>query len=46
MAGIRFTDVQPRPTEFLDLTSVTLDEFAQLVQPFEDAFPCGQNTRT
>jgi Helix-turn-helix of DDE superfamily endonuclease len=38
MAGIRFTDVQSRPTEFLDLTSLTLDEFEQLVPPFEDAF--------
>jgi hypothetical protein len=36
MAGVRFTDVQARPTEFLDLTSVTLDEFQQLVPPFED----------
>ena len=31
------TVVQARPTEFLDLTSVTLDEFQQLV-PFEAAF--------
>jgi Helix-turn-helix of DDE superfamily endonuclease len=38
MAGVRFTDVQDRPTEFLDLTSLTLDEFEQLVAPFEDAF--------
>jgi hypothetical protein len=38
MAGVRFTDVQARPTEFLDLTSVTLDEFQQLVPPFEAAF--------
>src|SRR6267143_703031 len=37
MAGIRFTDVQFRPTEFLDFTSVTLDEFQQLVPPFEAA---------
>jgi hypothetical protein len=32
------TDVQARPTEFLDFTSVTLDEFQQLVPPFEAAF--------
>src|SRR5712691_7102138 len=38
MASGRFTDVQARPTEFLDLTSVTLDEFQQLVPPFEAAF--------
>jgi hypothetical protein len=38
MARVRFTDVQARPTEFLDLTSLTLDEFQQLVPPFEAAF--------
>src|ERR1700757_328955 len=38
MASLRFTDVQARPTEFLDLTSLTLDEFQQLVAPFEAAF--------
>ena len=38
MAGVRFTDVQARPTEFLDLTSVTLEEFQQLIPPFEAAF--------
>ena len=38
MANIGFTDVQARPSEFLDLTSVTPDEFQQLVPPFETAF--------
>ena len=38
MAGVRFADLQSRPTEFLDFTSVTLDEFQQLVPPFETAF--------
>jgi hypothetical protein len=38
MASIRFSDVQARPTEFLDMTSLTLDEFQQLVPPFEAAF--------
>jgi hypothetical protein len=38
MASVWFTDVQVRPTEFLDLTSMTLDEFQQLVPPFEAAF--------
>src|SRR5262245_56850457 len=38
MAHIQFTDVQDRPLEFLDLTSLTLDEFQQLVPPFEAAF--------
>src|SRR5262244_3164957 len=38
MASVRFADVQSRPTEFLDFTSLTLDEFRQLVPPFEAAF--------
>ena len=38
MAGLRFSDIQSRPTEVLDLTSLTLDEFHQLVTPFEAAF--------
>src|SRR5229473_1200762 len=38
MAHVQFTDVQDRPLEFLDLTSVTLDEFQPLVPPFEAAF--------
>jgi Helix-turn-helix of DDE superfamily endonuclease len=38
MAGVRFADLQARPTEFLDLTSLTLDEFQLLVPPFETAF--------
>jgi Helix-turn-helix of DDE superfamily endonuclease len=38
MASVRFTDVQSRPTEFLDFTSLTLEEFQTLVPPFEAAF--------
>jgi hypothetical protein len=38
MAHVQFTDVQDRPTEFLDLSSLTRDEFQQLVPPFEAAF--------
>ena len=38
MAGLRFAELQSRPMEFLDFTSVTLDEFQQLVPPFEAAF--------
>jgi Helix-turn-helix of DDE superfamily endonuclease len=38
MASLQFTDVQDRPTEFLDLTSLTLDEFQILLPPFEAAF--------
>ena len=40
MAGLRFTELQSRPMEFLDFTSVTLAEFQQLVPPFETAFQC------
>ena len=38
MAGVRFTELQSRPMAFLDCTSLTLDEFQQLVPPFEAAF--------
>ena len=38
MACLRFTDLQSRPMEFLDLTSLTLDEFQHLVPSFEVAF--------
>jgi Helix-turn-helix of DDE superfamily endonuclease len=38
MGSIRFIDIQTRPTEVLDLTSLTLDEFQQLGSPFEVAF--------
>ena len=38
MAGLRITELRSRPLEFLDFTSLTLDEFQQLVPPFETAF--------
>ena len=38
MASVQFADMQSRPVEFLDFTSLTLDEFQQLVPPFEAAF--------
>src|SRR5690242_16983746 len=38
MAGVRFADVQSRPAEFLNLTSLTVEEFQVLVAPFEAAF--------
>src|SRR5207247_9836119 len=38
MACLLVTELQARPMEFLDFTSVTLDEFQQLVPPFEAAF--------
>ena len=38
MGTLRFADLQSRPTEVLDLTSLTVGEFHQLVPPFEAAF--------
>jgi DDE superfamily endonuclease len=38
MCTLRFADLRMRPTEVLDLTSLTVDEFRQLVPPFEAAF--------
>ena len=38
MGTLRFADLQTRPTEVLDLTSVTMDEFRQLVPQFETTF--------
>ena len=35
MTGLRFTDLQFCSMAFLDFTSLTLDEFQQLVPPFE-----------
>jgi hypothetical protein len=33
MAGVRFTDLQSRPMEFLDFTSLTLNEFRSWSRP-------------
>src|SRR5262245_8479941 len=38
MGSLRFIDIQTRPTAVLDLTSLTLDEFHELVPAFEAAF--------
>jgi Helix-turn-helix of DDE superfamily endonuclease len=38
MGTLRFVDLQPRPTEVLELTGLTLDEFRPLVPPFELSF--------
>jgi hypothetical protein len=38
MGSLRFADLQTRPTEILDLTSLTLAEFQQLVPSFDAAF--------
>ena len=38
MGTLRCADLRTRPTEGLDLTSLTVDEFRPLVPPFEAAF--------
>ena len=38
MASVGFADMQSRPVECLDFTSLTLNEFQQLIPPFEAAF--------
>jgi hypothetical protein len=38
MGTLRFADLQTRPTEVLDLTSRTVDEFQPLAPPCEAAF--------
>jgi hypothetical protein len=38
MGALQFADLQARPTEVLDLTSLTVEEFWPLVPPFETAF--------
>src|SRR6187431_1678669 len=38
MTGFRFADVQARPAELLNLTSLTVEEFEVLAAPFEAAF--------
>jgi hypothetical protein len=38
MGSLRFTNIQTRPTEVLDVTSLTVEEFQRLVPPFEAAF--------
>ncbi len=38
MSGLRYAEVSQRELKFLDLTSLTREEFAQLVPSFEEAF--------
>src|SRR5271165_5626326 len=38
MVGLWFADIRFRPTEFLDFTSLTVEEFQILIPPFEAAF--------
>jgi hypothetical protein len=38
MASVRYAEVASRPTEFVDFTSLTLEEFQLLLPPFDAAF--------
>jgi Helix-turn-helix of DDE superfamily endonuclease len=38
MGTLRFADLQTRPTEVLDLTSLTVEEFRELVPSYEASF--------
>jgi hypothetical protein len=46
MASVRFTEVQARPTAFLDWTSLLRDAFQRLVPPFEAAWRLDGKPRT
>src|SRR5947199_10556590 len=38
MSGLRYAEVSQRELKFLDMTSLTVEEFGQLVPSFEEAF--------
>jgi hypothetical protein len=38
MSGLRYAEVSQRELKFLDMTSLTVEEFGQLVPGFEEAF--------
>src|SRR5438067_13166506 len=38
MSGLRYAEVSQKGLKFLDLTSLTVEEFDQLVPGFEEAF--------
>ena len=38
MGKLRYSDVKPKEREFQALTSLTVDEFERLIEPFEAAF--------
>jgi hypothetical protein len=38
MSGLRYAEVSQRELKFLDMTSLTVEEFGQLVPDFEEAF--------
>jgi hypothetical protein len=38
MSGLKYVEVSQKELKFLDLTSLTVEEFGQLVPGFEEAF--------
>ena len=38
MSGLRYAEVSQSELKFLDMTSLTVEEFSQLVPNFEEAF--------
>ena len=38
MSGLKYVEVSQKELKFLDLTSLTVEEFGQLVPSFEEAF--------
>lgn len=44
MPGLRFVDIQTRPLEVLDLTSLTVEEFQTLIPLFEASFQTKMST--
>ena len=38
MSGLRYAEVSQRGLKFLDMRSLTVEEFGQLVPSFEEAF--------
>ena len=43
MSGLRYAEVSQRELKFLDMTSLTVEEFGQLVAGFEEAFQARMN---
>jgi hypothetical protein len=44
MGTLQFANLQSRPTEVLDFTSLTIEEFRELAPPFEAAFKAQRAT--
>lgn len=43
MSGLRYAEVSQKELKFLDMTSLTVEEFDQLVPTFEEAFQSRMN---